>query len=205
MSAPASSNATASMKAGKLGIISAILASACCIGPLLLVAVGLGGGAAFFGRYHWFFLLGGLAVLGWAWSRYFREKTTCDCEHTSMELQRSSFFMLLIATAVVAFFFLMNVSHYVFAGAPVAGSQTATVETTSAGLQRAVIPVNGMTCATCEIAVRSALGRVAGVKSASVSVAAKSATVEFDPAQAGVDQLVTAINSTGYRASPAKK
>ncbi|MDQ3621755.1 MAG: hypothetical protein M3463_04600, partial [Verrucomicrobiota bacterium] len=51
--------------------------------------------AAFFGRYHWFFLLGGLAVLGWAWARYIREKTTYDCEHKAMDSQRVSFFTLL--------------------------------------------------------------------------------------------------------------
>ncbi|MDQ3621756.1 MAG: cation transporter [Verrucomicrobiota bacterium] len=62
-----------------------------------------------------------------------------------------------------------------------------------------------MSCATCEIGVRSALAGVKGVKSANVSVATNSATVEFDPAQAEVEQLVTAINSTGYRAPPVKK
>lgn len=83
--------------------------------------------------------------------------------------------------------------------------RAAVVETTPSGLKRAIIPVGGMSCATCEIAVRAALHRVPGVKSAQVSVAAKSATVEFDPAQASVEQVVAAIYATGYHATaPAK-
>jgi len=205
MSAPASSDATTSMKAGKFGILSAILSSACCIGPMLLVAMGLGGGAAFFGRYHWFFLLGGLAVLSWAWARYLREKTACDCEHRAMNARRASFFTLLFATGIVALFSTLNVSRYVFRGAQRTAPQTIVVEATTAGLQRAVIPVEGMRCATCEIAVRSALSRVPGVKSARASVASKTATVDFDHAQTRVEQLVSAINSTGYHVSLPQK
>jgi hypothetical protein len=53
------------MKAKQAGILSAILASICCVGPLLLIAIGLGSGAAIVGRDHWFFLIGGVAVLTW--------------------------------------------------------------------------------------------------------------------------------------------
>jgi copper chaperone CopZ len=57
-----------------------------------------------------------------------------------------------------------------------------------------------MSCATCEIAVRHALQRVDGVKSAHVSVATKTATVDYRPGKTNPEQLVAAINSTGYRA-----
>jgi hypothetical protein len=66
------------MKAKRAGIWSAILPSTCCIGPLLLVAIGFASGAALVGRYHWFFLIGGIAVLGWAWAKYLHEKTRCS-------------------------------------------------------------------------------------------------------------------------------
>ena len=62
-----------------------------------------------------------------------------------------------------------------------------------------------MTCATCEIAVRSAVQRVSGVKSVQVSVASNKASVDFDPMQTSTEQIVSAINATGYRAvAPAK-
>jgi copper chaperone CopZ len=184
------------MKAKQAGILSALLATTCCIGPLLLVAIGLGSGAAFVGRYHWLFLIAGIAVLTSAWAKYLREKTACDCEHKTMQGGRSGMFTLLIATVIVLGFAGLNMSHYVFASAPVA-AQTQLAN----GLNRIVVPVEGMTCATCEIAVRHALKRVDGVKSAHVSLATKSATVDYEPAKTNPKQLVVAINSTGYRAS----
>src|SRR6266446_10034913 len=106
------------MKAKQAGILSAILAATCCIGPLLLVAIGIGSGAVFIGRYHWLFLIGGMAVLTWAWAKYFREKTICDCEHQLMAGKRSGLFTLLIATLLVLGFAGLNISRYVFASAP---------------------------------------------------------------------------------------
>jgi copper chaperone CopZ len=186
------------MKAKKAAILSALLATTCCVGPLLLVAIGLGSGAAFVGRYHWFFVIGGIAVLTWAWAKYLREKTVCDCEHKPMQGRRSGMLTLLIATAIVLGFGSLNISRYVFGSAPVS-AQTQTQ--LANGLNQIVIPVEGMSCATCEIAVRHALKRIDGVKSAHVSVATKTATVDYEPGKTNPEQLVVAINSTGYRAS----
>lgn len=172
------------MKASKAGIASALLASACCIGPWLLIAIGLGSGAAFLGRYHWFFLIGGLLVLTWAWVKYLREG------------RRTGIFMLLIATVIVLGFAGLNISRYVFASPPAPLQKQPLV----AGLSRVVISVEGMTCATCEIAVHRALTRVPGVKNASVSVASKTAEIDFDPKQTTAPALVAAINTTGYQA-----
>lgn len=183
------------MKASKAGVLSALLASACCIGPLLLIAIGLGSGAAFLGRYHWFFLLGGLAALTWAWTKYLREKTACDCEHTEMPGRRGTMWTLLLATAVVLGFAGLNISRYVFAGVPPAQQE----QPAAAGLTRAVFPVEGMTCATCEIAVRRALNKTPGVKAARVSVISKTAEVDYDAQQTTKTALLDAINSTGYQ------
>ena len=186
------------MKAKQAGILSALLATTCCIGPLLLVAIGLGSGGAFVGRYHWLFLIAGIAVLTWACAKYLREKTMCECAHKTMQGRRSGIFTLLIATVIVLGFGSLNISRYVFASAP-ASAQTQTQ--LANGLNRAVIPVEGMGCVTCEIAVRHGVKRVDGVKSAHVSVASKTATVDYEPAKTNPQQLVAAINSTGYRAS----
>ena len=162
------------------------------------MAIGLGSGAALVGRYHWFFLIGGIAVLTWAWAKYLREKTMCDCEHKPMQGRRSGMFTLLIATVIVLGFGSLNISRYMFASAP---APTQAQTHLANGLDRVVIPVEGITCATCEIAVRHALKRVDGVDSAHVSVATKTATVDYKVAKTNPEQLVAAINSTGYRAS----
>jgi len=184
------------MKAKQAGILSAILASICCVGPLLLVAIGVGSGAVWVGRYHWFFLIGGIAVLTWAWAKYLREKTVCDCEHKPMGGRRSAMLALLITTVLVLGFAGLNISRYVFARAPVpAQTQTQLAN----GLNRIVVSVEGLSCVTCEIPVRHALRRIDGVKFVHVSATTKTATVDYEPAKANPEQLVAAINSTGYR------
>src|SRR4030095_2854927 len=187
------------MKAKSAAILAAVLGSICCIGPLLLVAGGLGAGAVVIGRYHWFFVIGAIAVLGRAWIKYFREKARCSCEHRARGGHGAGLFTLLLASVIVVAFAGLNVSTYTFVGSPAA------LPNATANLRRIVIPVEGMSCATCEVAVRKALKRVNGVASAHVSVATKIATVDYDPAKTNTDQIVAAINSTGYRASLTQK
>ncbi len=186
------------MKPKYVAIFSALLASACCIGPLLLVAMGVGIGAVFISRYPWFFVIGALAVLTWAWAKYLREKTTCNCKHKPIEARRSGMFTLLIATVIVLGFVGLNLSRYAFASPPALARTQAPV---GDGLNRVVIPVEGLSCVTCEIPVRNSLKRIDGVKSVHVSVASKNAMVDYEPAKTSPKQLVAAINSTGYRAS----
>src|SRR5438309_346629 len=183
------------MKAKQAGILAAILGSTCCIGPLLLVAIGVGSGAVFIGRYHWFFIIGAMVALTWAWAKYLREKTVCDCEHKAMRRRRSAILTLLITTALVIGFAGLNISRYVFGSVPPAENQL------SNGLSRVVVSVDGLSCVACEIPVRHALRRIDGVKAIYVSGATKTATVEYEPAKTNPEQLVAAINSTGYRAS----
>jgi len=182
--------------------LSAILGSICCVGPLLLVALGLGSGAVLIGRYHWVFIIAAMAVLTWAWAKYLREKKVCDCEHKLMEGRRAGMTTLFIATVLVLGFTALNISRYVFASEP----DTAQAETElSNGLRRIVVSVEGLSCVTCEIPVRHALRKIDGVKSVAVSAATKTATVEYEPAKTNPEQLVATINATGYRASLPKK
>src|SRR5437667_10384776 len=97
------------MKAKQAGILAVILGSICCIGPLLLLAIGVGSGTVFIGRYHWFFIIGAMAVVTWAWAKYLREKTVCDCDHEAMRGQRSAILTLLITTALVIGFAVLTI------------------------------------------------------------------------------------------------
>ncbi len=61
--------------------------------------------------------------------------------------------------------------------------------------------VEGMTCPSCKVAVRTVLKRLNGVKDAKVDVAAKRATVDYNPTKVTPQQLVDAVNRLGYQAS----
>ncbi len=68
----------------------------------------------------------------------------------------------------------------------------------------AVLPIEGMTCASCVRRVERALTKVPGVSEAAVNLATEKATVHFDPALASRDALTAAVERAGYRvgASP---
>src|SRR5437870_11593879 len=172
------------MKAKQAGILAVILGSTCCIGPLLLVTIGVGSGAVFIGRYHWFFIIGAMIALTWAWAKYLREKTVCDCEHKAMRGQRSAIVTLLITTALVIGFAGLNISRYVFGSVPLAAENQL-----ANGLSRTVVSVDELSCVACEIPVRHGLRRIDGVQAIYVSAATKTATVEYEPVKTNPEQL----------------
>lgn len=77
----------------------------------------------------------------------------------------------------------------------------APAEPETQGTTHLVLPIEGMTCAACVSTVTGAISKVPGVASVNVNLATETASVEFDAAQANVDTLSTAVNSSGYRTS----
>jgi copper chaperone len=61
------------------------------------------------------------------------------------------------------------------------------------------IPVAGMSCEHCVRAVTQALKSLAGVGDVQVSLAEGAATVTYDDALVGLEQLKAAIEEEGYR------
>ncbi|HZS01674.1 MAG TPA: heavy metal translocating P-type ATPase, partial [Chloroflexota bacterium] len=62
-----------------------------------------------------------------------------------------------------------------------------------------VLPITGMTCASCVRRVERALGKVPGVRGAQVNLATERATIELDPAApASLEALRAAVEGAGY-------
>ncbi len=62
------------------------------------------------------------------------------------------------------------------------------------------LPILGMTCASCQHRVETALSATAGVQSARVDLMANRATVVFDPTSTTPASLVEAVRAAGYDA-----
>jgi Cu+-exporting ATPase len=80
---------------------------------------------------------------------------------------------------------------------------TAAAATTPAA--SCTLDIGGMTCASCVGRVEKALDRVDGVSAAEVNLATEVATVRFDPARTGVDELTAAVTRAGYTATPRRE
>src|SRR5216110_2773284 len=63
---------------------------------------------------------------------------------------------------------------------------------------RIVLPIEGMSCASCAATVQGALGRAAGVVNATVNYATAKAAVDYDDTQTHVAELIHAVRAAGY-------
>ena len=67
--------------------------------------------------------------------------------------------------------------------------------------QFALIKIEGMHCHKCEVAIRKALTRFAGIHEVEVDFASGQASVLFNNREATVAQMMEAVNEAGYRAT----
>src|SRR5256886_5744832 len=63
---------------------------------------------------------------------------------------------------------------------------------------RMVLPIEGMSCASCAATVQEALGKAGGVMSAAVNYATGKAAVDYDDAQTNVAELIKTVRGSGY-------
>ena len=63
---------------------------------------------------------------------------------------------------------------------------------------RIVLPIEGMSCASCAATVQEALGSSPGVSSAAVNYATAKAAIDYDDGQTNVGQLIKTVREAGY-------
>jgi P-type Cu+ transporter len=64
------------------------------------------------------------------------------------------------------------------------------------------LDIEGMTCASCVARIEKKLAGLDGVDACAVNFVTDQAAVSYDPARLAVDDLVQAVEETGYRAAP---
>ncbi len=98
------------MKADTLGILSALVASVCCVTPLIVVLLGLGslGIGAALGQFHWWFLFAAIWLLTYGWRAYVQEQRRCRTAQCEMRRSNTTRTMLIGASVIVAAFVGLN-------------------------------------------------------------------------------------------------
>jgi copper chaperone CopZ len=198
------------VKSEKLGWLSVILASACCVLPLAAVVVGLGsiGLGSILGGFGIYFDLGGLVVLSIAWLYFLRERRRAYALNSGIRGERRTMAALSVSTVFVVIFAgsgLAPAFLRVFASpTTIAQASQASAPSDMSGnpgaYLRKVLAVKGMDCAACIPEIKNSLAKVQGVNSADVSLRNQTVTVEYNPAKASPQQLVKAVKAAGYDA-----
>jgi Cu+-exporting ATPase len=86
-----------------------------------------------------------------------------------------------------------------------ATTNLATSPSTETPIEQCLLPIEGMTCASCVAKVEKALKHVPGVVSASVNFATEKATVKYQPNLVSLDAMKEAVRKIGYDVRAEKK
>ncbi len=84
------------------------------------------------------------------------------------------------------------------------GTTSPAAQTASAD-SKVIIPVEGLTCASCSLTVRRALKKMNGVKKIEPGPKENEAAVTYDASKVKPEQFVDAINKLGFKAGTPTK
>ncbi len=186
-------------------VITAVVASACCWLPLVLVGAGLsaaGAGAIF---EQWRPVMLGLTALllgGGFYLTYFRKEDCAPgsaCDVPNRRTQRMGRAGLWLATFLV----VSAATFPSYVGALVGGRADAADSAAGLVAQEVVLSIEGMTCEGCAAGIQKHLRVVPGVVQSSVDYASRKARVGIAmKGSSSIRQaLVKTVETAGYRVS----
>lgn len=201
-------------KIAKIGtLVSAILASACCWLPLVLLAVGVSGAgiAATMDAYRPLFIVVTFGFLGAAFYFTYRPKKTsataeghdcCATEPVSGEdccPPASGRFNMMIMNKVMLWGVTVLAVLFLFFPSYVGAFLGGDGKTVTDNMNRAVIKVEGMTCEGCSAIVAKAIRTVPGVLAVEVNYEKGEAIVGSEICcPVPQDQILTSLVQAGY-------
>lgn len=207
---------------GSIG--AAIGAAVCCLGPVVLVSIGVSG--AWIGQlsalepYRPLFMVIATGFLGFGFYRTYGGTgrsdglQTCEEDCEVPKASRINRVTLWVATVVVAGLFaspyLLSAGQSEASSTPKApanasdeseGSQTgaaAESESEQTDLRRVKFKIDGMTCSGCVRTATSTLEQLDGVENADVTLEPPRASVDYAPSVIDPSEISAATDEVGY-------
>ena len=181
-------------------LLAALAASSCCLGPVLLAALGLGGASLFagFAAYRPYMLAVTAAFLGVGFYLSYRtpkvvEGDPCGCDvPKSRRMRRMFLWMATVITVLVAA--SPSLLAMVTASSPHAVAASSAAAT-------ATVKVDGIDCEACAAPIRKALAAAGGFNDLELDVPSKIVTVSYEPGPGRPGVYLKAIDDLGYEAT----
>jgi len=184
------------------GLISAIAASLCCITPILALISGASGAASTFSWMEPFrpYLIGiTVLVLGFAWYQKLKprkkEEMECACE----EDEKPSFWQSKLFLGIVTVFAVLMLAFPYYSHIFYPKTESNVIVVDANNVQEVNFEIEGMTCQGCEEHIKNAVSKLPGFIEAAADHQTGKATVKFDKSKTTLEQVVAAINETGYK------
>ncbi len=177
-------------------VLTAFIASLCCIGPIVFAILGLGGAGIFIGleTYRPYLIILTIIFLGLSFYLTYRKREVV-CEDGSCIIQRGSKWSKISLWIITLFAVTFMVFPYVNLG-----TDTIASDVTNSQLTKVSIPVEGMTCASCNVAVETVISKLDGIHSVKADFESKSAVVIYSEQKISLEEITDAINTLGYKA-----
>lgn len=185
-----------------IGVVTAIAASLCCITPVLALVSGVAGAAS---TFSWMepirpYLIGvTIIVLAFAWYQKLKPRTAeeiqCDCN----EDEKKPFMQTKTFLGLVTVFAVLMMAFPYYGGIFYQKADKQVVVVSSSNLQEIKFNVNGMTCSSCEEHVKHAVNELPGILKVTANYDEGWASVQFDDSKTSKDEIVKAIDATGYK------
>ncbi len=189
------------------GVVVALTASLCCITPVLALISGIGGIAA---TFSWLeparpYLIGFTTlILGFAWYQKLKPHKSdveCDCEtDDTPSFWHSKTFLGIVTVLAIGLLAFPSYAHIFYPRSPVAN----VVIVEKSNIKQMELKISGMTCQSCSEHVNHALDGVAGVLEHTTSYEQGNSLVKFDKSKATEQELIEAVNATGYKVTETK-
>jgi copper chaperone CopZ len=189
-------------------VLAALAASSCCIGPLILAALGVGGAGAFavLGAYRPCILGVTSVLLAAGFYLTYREPRAvaaaegdaCGCESPNARGVRSGKMGIWIATGMVV---VSAAAPNLLAYFANRGHDAAVAMTAGATVEHATVRVEGIDCEACATHIRGTLAKVGGFHDLALDLKAHTINIAYEPAAGRLQAYVKAIDDIGYEAS----
>lgn len=184
-------------------VLTAMVASICCITPVLAVLTGTMGLASTFSWIEPFrpYLIGfTVLVLAFAWYQKFKPKTKseidCECDDEKPKFINSKIFLFLITLFAGAMLAFPYYSH-IFYSNPDTSKNVVYVE--QSNVKEIRVTIEGMTCEGCEAHIESEVNKLDGILKVKADYEAANTIVKYDETKVDLQKIETAILSTGYK------
>tara|TARA_R110000868_G_scaffold8710_5_gene44669 strand:- start:86 stop:700 length:615 start_codon:yes stop_codon:yes gene_type:complete len=195
-----STNSLSSKSAGA-GLLSALIASLCCITPVFSLLVGVSGIAA---TFSWmeplrpYLVVLTILVLVFAWYQKIKPKTALEIACACEDAKKSSFWQSRKFLAVVTVFaaIMLAFPYYADVFYPETNLSESVISNSKSSY---IFEIKGMTCSGCEEHVKHEVSKLPSITKLEVSYDKGNAVVEFDESKIDLESIKSAIDKTGYK------
>ncbi len=184
------------------GIITSLLASLCCITPLLVMLAGLGGLAS---SFSWieplrpYLIALTVLVLGFAWYGQLKNKKNkdieCDCENE----EKPGFTQSRLFLGIVTVFAVLMIAFPYYSDIFYGGRATQTEMSKNGDIINLNLKVNDMTCESCALSIQQAITELPGLIDSEMDYEKEEAYIKINKKKLSVQNLIEVINQTGYK------